>query len=226
MNMPELITSRLTFAVVTSILDRLMAEPSNLKREWVVLASLLSAEAEADELLHVEVSPAHAANPRAGTIGEVAIWRGGLLQEIFLVAPRETLPEAMVVRASHLLDQADLPRIHIVTETRSGATAAGAGLGMAMASGGHTGYQDVSVLDIRHEIRSVTARMPRQSRRSALHKLDLYLRALYADPDLADEYILSLYDTSPEIVREPCCHPASNCCLHDTMTMANGSMAT
>lgn len=195
-SMPELVTNRLTFAVVMSIFDTLIGEPSGLMREALILAALKSVEAEADHALLVEVRPndAYAA--------DIAILRGAFLQELFLVTPRAELPATMAVRASRLLEDEDLPRVHVLTDHGVEPTQAEHRLAMSMTSGGTNGYQDISVLDIRHEIASATGRLHRRSRRASLHKLDQYLR-IYADPVLADEYVLSLYDTRPDIVREP-----------------------
>lgn len=225
--MPELIASRLTFAVVTSVFDGLVARPSDLKRERLVLASLLSAEAEdsGQQHLRVEVSPAHGAGPGPGTDADIAIRRGGIAQELFLVVPRSALPEAMTKHAPYLMEQEDLPRVHILTEAESGLTEAETRILTTMASGGLSGYQDVSVLDIKSEIRSLTARLPRKSRATALLKLDKYLRTKLADPRLADEYVLSLCDLRPDIVRRSRCHAASKCCLHDSVATADCGVA-
>lgn len=195
-SMPAIATNRLTFAVVMSIFDRLLGEPSGLMREALILAALKSAEAETDHALLVEVRP----NEAGGA--DIAILRGVFLQELFLVIPRAELPATMAVRASRLLEDEDLPRVHVLTDHGVEPTQGERRLAMSMTSGGTSGYQDISVLDIRHEIASATGRLHRRSRRTSLHKLDRYLRT-YADPALADEYVFSLYDTRPEIVREP-----------------------
>lgn len=190
--MPELITCRLTFSTVMSIFEKLIDEPSGLMRGCLILAALKSAEADADQALRVVVrQPA-----------EIAVCRGTLLQELFLVTPRAELPTTMAARASRLLEDADLPRIHVLTQKKGGATEGERTVGTSMTSGGTSGYQDVSVLDLWGEIESTTARLLRPLRRTALHRLDQYLRD-HVDPDLADEYVLSLYDARPDIVREP-----------------------
>jgi len=199
--MPKLITCRLTFSTVMSIFEKLMDEPSGLLRECLVLAALKSAETDADEGLHVEVRSAKTGPRQEGT-ADIAIYRGPVLQKLFLVTPRAELPATVAARASRLLEDLDLSRIHVLTEQEGGPTPGERMIAMSMTSGGTLGYQDISVLDIRSKIASVTDDLSRPLLRTALHRLDQYLRT-HTDPDLADEYVLSLYDSRPDIVRAP-----------------------
>lgn len=199
--MPELITCRLTFSVVMSIFERLMSQPSGLMRECLILAALKSAELDAVQDLRVEVRPAEV-DPRAEATADIAIWQGPLIQELFLVTPRAGLSATMTARASRLLENLDLRRVHVLTQLEDGRTPGEHTVVMSMISGGTFGFQDISLVDIRSKIESITDDLPRPLLRTALHRLDQYLRA-HADPALADEYVLSLYDTRPEIVRDP-----------------------
>jgi hypothetical protein len=196
--MPELITSRLTFGVVTSVLDRLLAQSWDLKLECLVLAALLSAETEEDETVQVETGPVET-GPGDGTAPEtdiaadITIWRRSLLQELFLITQEESLP-ATVVRAARLREKTDLPRVHVLTSTDADLDDIYGCVGL--------GYdQDVSVLDIHHEIQSAIARLARQSRRVALHKLYRYLRTKQPGPGLAAEYVNTLDSIRPDIIR-------------------------
>jgi hypothetical protein len=191
--MPELITSRLTFGVMTSVLDRLLAESWDLRLECLVLAALLSAEAEGDETVRVEVGPGDGTPPETDIAADITIWRRSLLQELFLVTQEESL-HATVVRAARLREKADLPRVHVLTSTD-------ADLDDIFGYAGLAYDQDVSVLDIHHEIQSATARLARQSRRVALHKLYRYLRTRQPGPGLAAEYVNALDNIRPGIIR-------------------------
>jgi hypothetical protein len=191
--MPELITSRLTFGVMTSVLDRLLAESWDLRLECLVLAALLSAEAEGDETVRVEVGPGDGTPPETDIAADITIWRRSLLQELFLVTMEDSL-HATVVRAARLREKADLPRVHVLTSTD-------ADLDDIFGCAGLAYNQDVSVLDIHHEIQSATARLARQSRRVALHKLYRYLRTRQPGPGLAAEYVNALDSIRPDIIR-------------------------
>jgi hypothetical protein len=53
---------------------------------------------------------------------------------------------------------------------------------------------DVSVLDVRHEIRSVMARLSRPSRKVAMQVLYGYLKNRHPDDRLVVEYVNALHD--------------------------------
>jgi len=54
--------------------------------------------------------------------------------------------------------------------------------------------EDVSVLDIRHEIRSVTARLSRPSRKAALQIIYGFLKNRQPDDELVTEYVNELHE--------------------------------
>jgi hypothetical protein len=157
-----------------------------------------SAEAGAQGTLHVEVNWGEAAKLHMDTSAGIAIRRGSLVQELFLVAPNAALP-AVIFQAACIREGAGLPRVHVLTQTDADVVHVLANADLATDA-------DVSVLGIRHEIRSATARLAGPFRRVALHKLDRYLRTKQAGLDLAGEYVNSLYDACPDIVLRSCFH--------------------
>ena len=187
--MPELITRGLTFPALASLFDQLLGRPSRGAHEQFILAALLSAAAEADGTFRVETKPLNAADASAGTAADIQIWRRGVLEEAFEVSGNRW--QTKLMQAAQTRERTDLPRIHVVAF--AGMTT-GPDIMHAMADEGLDADVDVSVLDVRHEIRSVTARLSRPSRKVALQTLYGYLKNRQPDDSLVTEYVDALRD--------------------------------
>lgn len=185
--MPELVTRRLTFPVLAALFDQLLARPSRGAHEQFILAALLSAAAEADGTFRVDTKPLNAADASARTAADIQVWRRGVLEEAFEVSANRW--QVKILQAAETLERADLPRIHVVAGS---GLATGADIIHALADEGVDTSADVSVLDIRHEIRSVMARLGRPSRKVALQVLYGYLKNRQPDDQLMIEYVAAL----------------------------------
>jgi len=187
--MPELITRRLTFPALAALFDQLLARPSRGAHEQFILAALLSAAAEADGTFRVETKPLNAADASARTVADIQVWRRGVLEEAFEVSANRW--QVKVLQAAETLERSDLPRIHVIA---GAGLATGVDIIHTLADEGVDAGADVSVLDIRHEIRSVMARLGRQSRKVALQVLYGYLKNRQPDDQLVTEYVAKLRD--------------------------------
>jgi len=187
--MPELITRRLTFPALATLFDRLLDRSSRGAHEQFILAALLSAHAEADGGLRVETKSLNASDASAGTAADVQIWRRGTLEEAFEVSANRW--DTKIVQAAQTRERADLPRIHVIA--RAGITT-GVDIVHVLTDNGLAPDEDVSVLDIRHEIRSVTARLSRPSRKAALQIIYGFLKNRQPDDELVTEYVNELHE--------------------------------
>lgn len=185
--MPELVTRRLTFPALAILFDKLLSRPSKGAHEQFILAALLAAEAEADGL-RVETKRLNAADASAGTAADIQVWRKGVLEEAFEVSANQW--RTKIVQAARTRDREDLPRIHVIAHA---GTPAGTDIVHALTDEGLDADEDVSVLDIKHEVRSVLARLSRPSRKMALRALYTYLKNRQPDDSLVIEYVDALH---------------------------------
>lgn len=186
---PELITRRLTFPALAALFDQLLDRPSRGAHEQFILAALLSAAAEADGTFRVETKSLNATDASAGTAADIQIWRRGVLEEAFEVSANRW--QVKILQAAETLERVDLPRIHVIAGS---GLATGVDIIHTLADEGVGAGADVSVLDIRHEIRSVMARLGRPSREVALRVLYSYLKNRQPDDQLVIEYVTALRD--------------------------------
>jgi hypothetical protein len=187
--MPELITRRLTFPALAAFFDRMLSRPSRGAHEQFILGALLAAAAEADGGFRVETKPLNASDASAGTAADIQVWRRGVLEEAFEVSANRW--QAKIVQAAQTRERADLPRIHLVAAADS---VSGVDVVHALADEGLEADVDVSVLDIRHEIRSLTARLTRPSRKVALRVLYVYLKNRQPDDSLVVDYVNAIHE--------------------------------
>jgi hypothetical protein len=187
--MPELVTRRLTFPALAALFDRLLERPSKGAHEQFILAALLSAAAEAEGTFRVETKPLNAADASARTAADIQVWRRGVLEDAFEVSANRW--QAKVAQAAQTRERADLPRIHVIAAAEA---ATGADIMHTLIDEGLAADVDVSVLDIRHEIRSVMARLERPSRNVALKILYGYLKNRQPDDALVIEYVAALHE--------------------------------
>jgi hypothetical protein len=188
-SMPELITRRLTFPALAILFDRLLDRSSRGAHEQFILAALLSAQAEAEGGLRVETKSLNASDASAGTVADVQIWRRGILEEAFEVSANRW--DTKVLQAAQTRERADLPRIHVIA--RAGITT-GVDMIQVLTNNGLASDEDISVLDIRHEIRSVTARLSRPARKAALQTVYGFLKNRQPDDGLVSEYVSELHE--------------------------------
>jgi hypothetical protein len=187
--MPELVTRDLTFPALAALFDSLLARASRGAHEQFILAALLSAAAEADGTFRVETKSLNAADASAGTVADIQVWRRGVLEEAFEVSSNRW--QAKSLQAAQTLKRTDLPRIHVVAG--AGLTP-GADIISTLADEGIDAAADLSVLDIKHEIRSRLAQLGRPSRKVALCILYDYLKNRQPDDQLVIEYVAVLRD--------------------------------
>lgn len=163
--LPPIDTTRLTFPATAALWDELLSTPSNGAYEQFIFAALLHAYVEqlgirANE--RVATKSLNAADASASAAGDVQHLAGGQVLEAYEVTANDW--GTKVAQAVELLNRFDLARVHIV----------GAALDVAaedIASALPSPALDVSVLDIRHEIRSLTHRLLKPARRNAIERL-------------------------------------------------------
>jgi hypothetical protein len=169
--LPQLDHRKLSFDRVAGLLDDMLGTPSQGVFEQFVFASLLGALADDIGGLRVSTQHINAADASSGAAADVGLWQGGRLIEAYEVTAADwttKIPKA----ARMILDQ-DLSRAHIVVpevpptaqEIRAQIEHA------ALPAGTDATTLDLSVLDVRHEMRSMVHRLPRLGRLAALTKL-------------------------------------------------------
>ena len=160
-SLPDLDVSRLTFGRVVDLLDDLLERPSGGAYEQFAFGALLYAVAEQEGgKQRVETKSLTAADASAGTAGDVQVWDGGIVAEAYEVTAN--VWHTKVNQALEVLRKHELRRVHIVAPAPS-ATAAEIAAHLPQGA-------DVSVLDVRHEVRSLVHRLQRTGRRVALEK--------------------------------------------------------
>lgn len=187
--MLSLDVARLSFRRMVRIVDDLLSRPSGGAHEQFVFAALLHAQAEESGNRRVETKTLNASDASAGTAADVQVYEGGKVIEAYEVTAN--LWESKVGQALRVLRDHDLPRVHVVArdaapaamEIRQAVAVAAPAAGLVAASA------DVSVLDIRHECRSLIHRLSRPGRRSALIKLWEHLVTKQPNDALVKRYV-------------------------------------
>jgi len=163
--LPPVDTARLTFAAVASLWDKLLSVPSNGAYQQFVFASLLQAQVEQLGLRtneRVNTKPLTAADASASTAGDVQHMAGGQVLEAYEVTANDW--RTKVKQAIEAMQRYDLARVHVVG---AAANVDADDIAKALPQAG----LDVSVLDIRHEVRSLTHRLLKPARRVAVERL-------------------------------------------------------
>jgi hypothetical protein len=192
--MPPLDVSRLSFRRVVKVTDGLLSQPSGGAHEQFVFAALLHAQAEEYGNRRVETKTLNAADASAGTAADVQVLEGGQVVEAYEVTANpwaSKIAQALAVLRDH-----DLRRVHIVApgpapsadQIREAVAATSVPSGLVAAS------VDLSVLDVRHECRSLIHRLTRPGRRSALNKLWEHLAMRQPNDSLVGAYTGQLQD--------------------------------
>lgn len=187
--LPKLRVRKLTFANVSVLFDRLLNRPSKGAHEQFILAALLAAVSDATGKFRADTKSLNAADASAGTAGDIQIWLGGIVEEAFEVTGNQW--QTKLKQAATIRDKRDLERVHIVARASA---VSGQEIVEELVSVGLDKDLDLSVLDIRHEIRSLTARLKRQSREAALETLYNYLKQRQPDDTLVIEYVQALHE--------------------------------
>jgi hypothetical protein len=163
--LPRIDTTRLTFPATAALFDELLSTPSNGAHEQFLFAALLEAYIEqlgirANE--RVATKSLTAADASASAAGDIQHLAGGQVLEAYEVTANDW--DTKIVQAVEVLNRYDLARVHIV----------GAALEVDaedIANALPSPALDVSVLDIRHEVRSLNHRLLKPARRSAIERL-------------------------------------------------------
>lgn len=190
--MPKLDVARLSFWRVAHVTDGLLSQPSGGAHEQFVFAALLHAQAEEYGNRRVETKVLNAADASAGTAADVQVLEGGRVVEAYEVTANPW--HSKVAQALAVLRDHDLPRVHIVAPGPA-PTADGIRDAVArtpLAAGLVVADADLSVLDIRHECRSLIHRLTRPGRRSALNKLWEHLASRQPNDALVAAYVSRL----------------------------------
>jgi hypothetical protein len=163
--LPPIDTARLTFPAMAGLLDELLSTPSGGAYEQFVIAALLHAYVEQLGIRkneRVVTKSLNAADASAKAAGDVQHVAGGQVLEAYEVTANDW--RTKVAQAIEALRHYDLPRVHIVGAARDVAA-------QELADALPEPTLDVSVLDIRHEVRSLTHRLLKPARRSAIERL-------------------------------------------------------
>ena len=182
--MPPLATPRLTFARVFALLDERLSMPSAGAHEQFIFAALLDAYLlQLGEPGVVETKNLNASDASAGTAADVQHRHRGQVLEAYEVTAsdwREKVQEATKILATR-----DLARVHILS-------------GQAQRDTGDTIAAflppdiDISVLDVREEIRSLVARLDKFHRSHALKRLYDHLVERQPNEMLVSSYVDTL----------------------------------
>lgn len=190
--MPLLDVSRLTFERVVRLTDDLLAVPSGGAHEQFVFAALLHSMAEEYGGRRVETKTLSAADASAGTAADVQVLEGGRVAEAYEVTASPWASK--IAQALAVLRHYDLPRVHIVAPSPAPTAESimEAILATPLPAGLVPSNIDLSVLDVRHECRSVVHRLSRPGRRAGLSKLWEHLALRQPDDTLVRDYVRRL----------------------------------
>jgi len=185
-DLPALDTPRLTFQRVFTLADGMLSVGSGGAYEQLLFAALLDAWRQQIGLPGlVETKHVNAADAAAGTAADVQVKHGSQVLEAYEVTAADL--NAKVRQATKTLRQHDLRRVHL----------------LAKGAGKVTGEEikdllpaddDVSLLDIREEIRSLIADLDKPHRRQALETLYRMLVDKQPDDALVKKYVERLFE--------------------------------
>jgi hypothetical protein len=184
-DLPELDTPRLTFRRVFAVVEEMLDRPSGGAHEQLLFAAFLGGWRQQVDLPgFVETKHVNAADAAAGTAADVQVKQGGQVIEAFEVTS-ETFA-AKIDQATRTLRNYDLPRIHVLAKgTRN--------LSKEEIKSLLPRNTDISVLDIREEIRSLIAKSDKPHRRQALETLYTLLIEKQPDDELVKGYVKRLF---------------------------------
>ena len=177
--MPTIDATRLTFASVTAVFDEMLATSSGGAHEQFIFAALLNAVVEEAGSGRVATKSLSAADAPAATAADVQVFDGGIVEEAYEVTANEW--GTKVSHAVEVLRLHDLKRVHIIGRAQSVRIEE---LRAEIPPGA-----DISVLDVRREVHSLTHRLQRTGRRAALVKLYEHLVQRQPRDDLVSQYI-------------------------------------
>lgn len=185
-DLPSLDTPKLTFASVFALFDDLLSKPSRGAQEQLFFAALLDAwRQQLGEQGVVETKHVSASDAAAGTAADVQErYRGQVTEAYEITAGPWT---SKLRRAAETLHRHDLSRVHIVA--REVARATGEEISAAVPRG-----LDVTVLDVREEVRSLVARLSKPFRRYALEQAYAFLVDKQPDDELVGAFVAALQE--------------------------------
>jgi hypothetical protein len=182
--LPPLDTPRLTFARIFVVVDGMLLKPSGGAHEQLIFASLLDAWREQLGLPGVvETKHVNAADSAAGTAADVQARQGGQVTDAYEVTAEPFTSK--VAQAARTLLQHDLKRVQILAKGAAKATAEEIQAAVPEDA-------DLTVLDVREEIRSLLARLDKPHRRVALESLYRFLVDKQPNDSLVKAYVDAL----------------------------------
>jgi hypothetical protein len=165
--MPELDTPKLVSPAVFAVLDARLAQPSGGSHEQFFFAGLLAAYLDQlDEPGVVETKNINASDASAGTAADVQHRHRGQVISAYEVTANDW--RSKIGQASATLRAHDLR--HVTILATGVATVSGADLAAELPPD-----QDVIVLDLREEIRSLVGRLDKPHRREGLRRIYTHL---------------------------------------------------
>jgi hypothetical protein len=183
-DMPSLDTPRLTFPAVFALLDEMLSRPSAGAHEQFIFAALLEAwRAKLGETGVVETKNLNASDASAGSAADVQERHRGQVTEAYELTASDY--GTKIRKAQTTLRRHDLRRVHIVA--RDAAKATGEEIAAALPTD-----LDLTVLDVREEVRSMLARLGRPHRRYALERLYVLLVDRQPNDLLVKDYVGNL----------------------------------
>lgn len=188
--LPPLDQTRLTFAAVMNLFDRLLSMPSGGAYEQYGFAAMLDAVLDEEGgSRRVITGQLNAADTSTGRAGDVEVRLGQNLVEAYEVSASDWLLKApQAVRL--LISRVELRRVAIVARGAPTGDEIPEGLkSSALPPGVDPGRLDIAVLDLRNEIASMVARAQRHARRAGLERLYDCLRDLQANTSLVDALV-------------------------------------
>jgi hypothetical protein len=178
---PVLDTPRLTFSRVFAVADNMLGRPSGGAHEQLLFAALLDAWRQQIGLPgFVETKHVNAADASSGTAADVQVKHGSQVLEAYEVTGEQF--GSKVTQAMRTLRQHDLRRVHILAKGAGKATAAEIKEMLPP-------EVDISVLDVRDEIRSLVGGLDKPHRREALETLYRLLVDKQPDDGLVKKYV-------------------------------------
>ena len=182
--MPILDTPKLTFPAVFALLDDMLRQNSGGAHEQFIFAALLEGwRGQLGEQGVVETKNLNATDASAGTAADVQEKHRGQVGEAYEITANDYTTK--VDQAKDTLRHHDLPRVHIVA--RGAAKATGDEIADAL-----PGDVDLTVLDVREEVRSMLARLDKPHRRYALQRLYKLLVDKQANDQLVRDFVSAL----------------------------------
>lgn len=183
--MPDLVISALTFPKMWALFESMLDTPTRGAHEQMIFAALLHALMEQlGGHFRVDTKNINASDASAKSAADVQVWLQGQLIDGYEVTANSW--ETKLAQAEAARVKADLQRIHIVAKAGN---LSAPDLATALAECGLGLDADLSILDVRHEIRSMVARLVRQHRLEALRRLHYLLVHQQPNHVLVGDYV-------------------------------------